>query len=136
MSLFAEFGSFLGNVFTLPDIKQVRVKLRKINMESARKQRLYIIQKSPQEAFYRKSCSWKFRNIHTKTSVLESLFNKVAYLRACSFTKKRLQGRCFPANIVKFLRTSILKNICERLLLEIMEKFIFKNICEAVWRPV
>ena len=30
---------------------------------------------------------------------------------------KRLQHRCFPVNIVKFLRTPILKNICERLLL-------------------
>ena len=30
---------------------------------------------------------------------------------------KRLQHRCFPMNIVKFLRTPILKNICEPLLL-------------------
>ena len=29
----------------------------------------------------------------------------------------RLQHRCFPVNIVKFLRTPVLKNICERLLL-------------------
>ena len=26
-----------------------------------------------------------------------------------------LQHRCFPANIEKFLRTAIMKNICERL---------------------
>ena len=32
-------------------------------------------------------------------------------------TKKRPQQRCFPVNIVKFLRTVILKNICKRLLL-------------------
>ena len=30
--------------------------------------------------------------------------------------KKRFQHRCLPVNITKFLRTFILKNICERLL--------------------
>ena len=33
-----------------------------------------------------------------------------------SFYKKRLQHRYFPVNIEKFLRTAILKNICQRLL--------------------
>ena len=33
------------------------------------------------------------------------------------FKKKRLQHRCFSVNIEKFLRASILKNICERELL-------------------
>ena len=33
--------------------------------------------------------------------MLESLFNKVSDMKAC---KKRLQHRCFPVNIVKFLR--------------------------------
>ena len=34
-------------------------------------------------------------------------------------SKKRLQDRCFPVNIVKFLRKPILKNICEQLLLTV-----------------
>ena len=38
-------------------------------------------------------------------------------LKACNFIKKRLQRRCFPVNIARFLRTPFLKNICERLLL-------------------
>ena len=38
-------------------------------------------------------------------------------LQTCNFIKKRLQHRYFPVNIAKFLRTSTLKNICERLLL-------------------
>ena len=38
--------------------------------------------------------SQKFHYIHRKTSVLESLF-----------IKKKLQHRCFPVNIAKFLRT-------------------------------
>ena len=49
--------------------------------------------------------------------MLEFRFNIVAILQACYFIKKRLQNRCFPTNIVKFLRTPILKNIIERLLL-------------------
>ena len=40
----------------------------------------------------------------TRTPVLESLFNKVAGLKAWNFIKKRPQDRCFPVNIAKFLR--------------------------------
>ena len=65
------------------------------------------VQKQPPEVFCKKSCSLKFRNIYRKTPVLdESLFNKVA-----------LVERCFPVNMAIFVRTPILKNICERLLL-------------------
>ena len=53
------------------------------------------------------------------TPVLESLFNKVF--------KKRLQHRYFSVNIVKFLRTPFLKNIWERLLLEINFFYIRTN---------
>ena len=49
--------------------------------------------------------------------MLESLFNKAADLLACNVIKKRLQNRCFVANIAKSLRTTILKINCERLLL-------------------
>ena len=45
-------------------------------------------------------------------------FNKnVFWQKAYNFIKKRLSRRCYFGNIVKFLRTPILKNICERLLL-------------------
>ena len=40
-----------------------------------------------------------------KIPVLESLFNKIADLKTCSFAKKRLQHRCFPVKFAKFLRT-------------------------------
>ena len=36
-----------------------------------------------------------------------------------SFIKKRHQHRCFPVNISKCLRTTILKNSCQRLLLRL-----------------
>ena len=51
----------------------------------------------------------KICNIHSKVTVLESLFNKVVGLKACNFTKNRLQHWYFPVNIAKILRTPILK---------------------------
>ena len=45
--------------------------------------------------------------------MLESLFNKFAGLQADSFITKGLQHSCFSVNIAKFLKTSILKDICE-----------------------
>ena len=85
--------------------------------------------KKQPKVFYKKSCSYKFRNIHRKTPVLESLFNKVSYLQAlfnkvlglqaCNFIKgdSNTPTQVFPVNIGKFLRTLILKDICEQLLL-------------------
>ena len=42
-----------------------------------------------------------------ETSVLESLFSKLVDPQTCKFIKKRLQHRCFPVNITKFLRPPI-----------------------------
>ena len=52
-----------------------------------------------------------------KTPVPQSLFDKVVGLQICNFIKKRLQHKCFSVNIVKFLRTFILKNTYEQPLL-------------------
>ena len=49
--------------------------------------------------------------------MLESLFNKVALLLSYNVFKRRLQHRCFLANITKSIRAAIIKIICERLLL-------------------
>ena len=48
-------------------------------------------------------------------------FNKVPSLGPATKLERRLQHRCFPVNIAKSLRTPILKNICEWLLLNEME---------------
>ena len=48
----------------------------------------------------------KILEIHKKAPVLESLFVKVASLKAINFIKQRFQHRCFPANITKYLRIS------------------------------
>ena len=58
----------------------------------------------------------------------ESLLDKVVGIQACNFIKKRLQHRCFSVNIVKFLRTFILKNICARPLLKIPERPYSKRV--------
>ena len=67
--------------------------------------------------FLQKSCSSQFRNIHRKHLCL-SLF-----LIELQAFKKRLQHKYFPVNIAKSFRT-ILKSICERLLLFFLLIFI------------
>ena len=47
-------------------------------------------------------------------------------IQASNFIKKRLHQRRFPVKFVKFLRISILKNICERQLLK-----IFPKLCQC-----
>ena len=61
----------------------------------------------------------KFFGIFTGKHLCWSLFKKVPDHQACNFLKKRLQHRCFLVHIAKFLRTPLLKNICERLLLHL-----------------
>ena len=63
-------------------------------------------QNEPTEVFYKKAVL-KYFAIFTGKHLCWSL----------KFIKMRLQHRCFPVNIAKFLRAPILKNICERLLL-------------------
>ena len=52
--------------------------------------------------------------------MLESSF-KVGVL-SVNFIKKRLQHWCFPVKFAKSLRTPILKNICQRLILSIKDQ--------------
>ena len=59
----------------------------------------------------------KFHKFYRETPMLESLFNKAASLQAWIFIKKRLQHRCFPVSIAKFLRTPILEYVRQGLLL-------------------
>ena len=68
-----------------------------------------------------------FRSSHWKCTVKKSVLKNFAnftgkhlywsLLQVCNFIKKRLQHWCFPVKFAKFLRTSVLKKICERLLL-------------------
>ena len=58
---------------------------------------------------------------------MESLSDEVADLKVCNIIKKRLQHGCFPLNIAKSLRTSILKIIYKWLLLP-LEVFCIRNL--------
>ena len=66
-------------------------------------------QKDSPEVFHKKAVLKNFE-IFTGKHVSWSLF-------LIKFIKKRLQYRSSPVNIAKFLRAPVLKNICERLLL-------------------
>ena len=76
--------------------------------------------------FLKRRCSTKeavLKNlvIFTEKDPCSSLFfNKIVGLHPCNFMKKRLQHRSFPVNFAKSLRISILKSICERLLLDFL----------------
>ena len=74
-------------------------------------------QKHPAEVFCKKGALKNFANFTGKTVVLDSLLKKFADPRTFNFIKKRLKHSCFSVKSEKFLRTPILKNICERLLL-------------------
>ena len=88
--------------------------------------------------------STSFRSSHRRCSVKKAIlkhfaifagkrlcrllfFNKVACHQACNFVKKRLQHRYFLANIRKFIRRPILKNISKRL-------HCWKVFCENVFQ--
>ena len=91
-------------------------------------------------------CSLKravLKNIAINTG--KHLFVKVIGLKACNVIKKRAPHGCFSVNIVKFVRTPTLKNICEQLLLKILQQWCFpiklakflrtpilKNICKRL----
>ena len=70
--------------------------------------------------------------------MLKLLFNKVAGFKASNFVNKRLQHRCFPVNITKFLRTSFLTEhlgwlILKLIMNEIVSHSIFPNT-DFLWR--
>ena len=66
--------------------------------------------KQPSEVFFKNICSQKFRNIHRKTPVLENTFSPERY-------EKEAPMQVFLCEYGKILRTPILMNISERLLL-------------------
>ena len=74
------------------------------------------VQKQSPEVFCKRRGSSEVRKFHRKTTVLASLFDKAAGpgLQLCEKETPRL---VFSVKFAKFLRTSILKNICEKLIL-------------------
>ena len=85
---------------------------------------LYIVWPRSEAAVCR--CSSKVCNIHRKIPVLESLFNKVAILK--NFIKKRLQHKCIPVNIARFLRTANYIEHLRWLLLQVLHVGLKKKV--------
>ena len=72
------------------------------------------MKRSPIKKLFLKTSKYSQKN----TSIVccpSLILNKNAGLQSWNFIKKRLQHSFFPMNIAKFLRTSNLKNIYERL---------------------
>ena len=66
-----------------------------------------------------------FTSSHQRCSIKKAVLKITQYSQEnafspANFIEKRIQHRYFPVNIAKFLRTPILKNICERLFLHIL----------------
>ena len=111
------YWGFGGNVRMQQCRKKVFHKCFSSILYKSKKQ-LFEGQKQPPEVFYKKRCSLKFRKIHRKTPVPESLFNKVAGPIPATLLKKRFRHRSFPVNFMKFLRTTFLQKTSGRMLLE------------------
>ena len=67
-----------------------------------------------------KACFLQDRSSHHRCPIKKAVLKnfaifKAKHLRWSLFFKNRLQHRCLPMNIAKFLRAAILKNIYERL---------------------
>ena len=79
------------------------------------KQQIY--SKIPRSSHQR--CSMKKGVRRNLTKFTESTCARIPFLslRPATLLKKRLRRRCFPANFVKFLRTSLLQNNSGQLLL-------------------
>ena len=66
--------------------------------------------------------------------MLESLFDKVAGLRACNFIEKRLQHRSFPVHIANFYIFWKTANGCFWLFFYYGNLFVFVFVSLQVWR--
>ena len=81
-------------------------------------------------------CSLEVRNVHRKTAVLESLFNKVGTLEARNFIKKKLQHRCFSVKLSKFLKTLFLQNPPGGYFWKFLMNSLFVAYEEDEWRHI
>ena len=75
------------------------------------------VQKQPLEVFCKKGALRNFAKFLRKSLCQNLFFNEVAGLRPATLLKKRFWLRCFPVNFANFLKTALLQNTFERLLL-------------------
>ena len=78
-----------------------------------------------------KNVSLKIQQYRQESTVLESLFNKVAGLKVCKLIKKRLQHGRFSLNISIFLEQLFLQNTSVGCFCNQNKNFITQN---SLWR--
>ena len=66
----------------------------------------------------------KFRKIHRKALVSQSLSWQICKPQTCNFIRKRLQHKCFLVNFAKFLITLFLQNTSGQLITYIGKKAV------------
>ena len=91
-------------------------------------------QKQPPEVFCKNDVLKNFTIFTEKRLCLSHFLNKVAEISSLQhwrFIKKRFQHRCFPVNIAKFLKTRIMKNICEELFLKTLDVSLLALLLNA-----
>ena len=91
-------------------------------------------QKQPTEVFCKNDVLKNFTIFTEKRLCWSHLFDKVAEsscLQHSRFIKKRLQHRCFSVNITNFLKTRIMKNICEELFLKKLAASVLARLLNA-----
>ena len=79
---------------------------------------IHSFKKQLPKVFYKK-------DVLQKLAILLYLFNNIAGLQASNFITNRIHHRFFPVNIAKFSKTSVSKDICERL---------FLNFIDSKWK--
>ena len=108
LSIIAALSYF--SVYNLISWIAANIYLFKFNSRTLEK----IVNYERQRCSIKKAAPEDFAIFAEKT---ESLLNRLTGFKTCNFLKKRLQYRCFPVNIAKFLRTLILVKIWKQLLL-------------------
>ena len=87
-------------------------------------------QKQPRKVLCRKGILENFTSFTGKHPCLSlfliklQVFRTASCLQACKFIKMRPKHKFFPVKIVKFLKTHILKNISDRLVLSEFSHFL------------
>ena len=71
-------------------------------------------EKQPLAMLCKKGDHKNFANFQGKHLCWSFFFIKLQFWGPAIFFKKRLQNKCFPVKFVKFLKTTILENVCER----------------------
>ena len=123
----------MSNICISPDVLPTLVSLPQDNLYIFQQNILHdICRRSCLEVFCKKTALNTYAEFARKQLYWNLFLTKLQAGGACNFIKQSLQYRCFPGSFAEFLRTPILKGICERLLLDLKYYTPANNTAEAV----